>query len=107
MWEVEESHTFASFSPGQEPKTVLDVSETGRVVAQWQIGTGTGLWPISQALVWPETRFIGLDIVPCQVDLDALVRAERNARSTSAQTAHGEGAWASVQRRVHWERGSL
>ncbi|ORX39928.1 hypothetical protein BD324DRAFT_648546 [Kockovaella imperatae] len=45
-------HTFAR--PDTSPKTVLD------------LGTGSGHWCISQASVWTEADFIGVDVVPCQ-----------------------------------------
>ncbi|ODO03327.1 hypothetical protein L198_02172 [Cryptococcus wingfieldii CBS 7118] len=83
-------HTFAEVE--EEPKAVLD------------IGTGVGLWPISQARVWPGSTIVGLDIVPCQTNLSLLAQAEKNARSTSDGSAAGEGMWESIQRRVKWEQ---
>lgn len=73
-----------------------------------QVGTGSGLWPISQAILWPQTRFVGLDIVPVQVDLSALAAAEQTARSTSSGPASsGEGLWTGIERRVTWDRANL
>ncbi|KAL1406898.1 hypothetical protein Q8F55_006310 [Vanrija albida] len=69
--------------------------EPGRVL---DLGTGTGLWPISAALQWPETHIVGADIVPVQIDLDALVAAEVRARTSSA------GMWASVASRIKFEQ---
>lgn len=65
------------------------------------------MWPISQALVWPKTTFIGLDIVPCQTDLSPLVECEKRARSTSEGMAHGEGMWEDLARRISWDRADL
>lgn len=72
-----------------------------------QLGTGTGLWPISAALQWPETNIVGADIVPVQIDLDSLVAAEVRARTSSAGTAAGAGMWASVASRIKFEQYNL
>ena len=63
-----------------------------------QLGTGLGLWPISQCVEWPNTAFIGLDVVPCQTDLSILAEAERSARSTSQGLAPGRGVWGADSR---------
>ncbi|WOO84474.1 uncharacterized protein LOC62_06G007993 [Vanrija pseudolonga] len=81
-----------SFVDADEPGLVLD------------LGTGTGLWPISAALQWPETNIVGADIVPVQIDLDSLVAAEVRARTSSAGTAAGAGMWASVASRIKFEQ---
>ncbi|WWD15957.1 hypothetical protein CI109_100381 [Kwoniella shandongensis] len=86
-------HTFAEFA--EPPKTVLD------------IGTGAGFWPISQALEWPECHFVGLDMVPCQIDLAQLAISERTARSTSSGSAQGLGMWESIQNRIKWRTSNI
>nr|ODN88522.1 hypothetical protein L204_06377 [Cryptococcus depauperatus CBS 7855] len=83
-------YTFVDFD--KPPKTVLD------------IGTGTGLWPISQAIAWPETTIIGIDQVLCQTNLSALVSAERSAHATPTQPTLARGVWENVERRVRWEK---
>ncbi|WVQ78309.1 hypothetical protein IAT38_000394 [Cryptococcus sp. DSM 104549] len=94
MYEVAgDRHTFAEFE--EPPKTVLD------------IGTGSGFWPISQALEWPQASFVGLDLVPCQTDLSLLAEAERTARSTSQGVITGEGLWESVAKRITWQRANF
>lgn len=72
-----------------------------------QIGTGLGLWPISQALLWRNTQFVGLDAVPCQLDLGALSRAENMARSTSEGAPKEEGLWEGVEKRITWDQANL
>ncbi|TYJ57213.1 hypothetical protein B9479_002128 [Cryptococcus floricola] len=100
----EASPTLNRVDSGTSGKRVW-VNEKGKDVAQvYKIGTGVGLWPISQALVWPDSTIVGLDIVPCQTDLSLLAQAEKNARSTSDGSAAGEGMWESIQRRVKWEQ---
>ncbi|WVQ70042.1 uncharacterized protein L199_008266 [Kwoniella botswanensis] len=95
MYEIAgERHTFVEFE--EPPKAVLD------------IGTGAGHWPISMALRYPDTNFVGLDLVPCQIDLSLLAEAEKRARSTKAGTsAEGIGMWESVEKRVKWQRGNF
>ncbi|WVQ98770.1 hypothetical protein IAU59_005901 [Kwoniella sp. CBS 9459] len=88
-----ERHTFVEVS--EPPQAVLD------------LGTGAGFWPISMALQWPQTTFIGMDLVPCQVDLSLLASAERTARSTSDGKAKGFGLWESVEQRITWQRGNF
>ncbi|EIW69448.1 hypothetical protein TREMEDRAFT_62314 [Tremella mesenterica DSM 1558] len=88
-------HTFAEFAEGKEPGAVLD------------IGTGIGLWPISQALIWSNTTFVGLDMVPCQIDLSLLAQAERSARSTTSGIVEGEGMWSSIEKRITWDRANF
>lgn len=34
-----------------------------------QLGTGSGLWPLSMANSWKDSVFIGADRAPCQIDL--------------------------------------
>ncbi|BEI81159.1 hypothetical protein CcaverHIS002_0203190 [Cutaneotrichosporon cavernicola] len=80
-----------SFVEG-EPATVLD------------LGTGTGLWPISAALQWRSARIIGADIVPCQIDVQALAAAETRARTSVSGEADGLGVWASVAARVSFQQ---
>ena len=46
-------------APVREPHDVLDV------------GTGTGRWAIEQALLWPNSNVIGLDVVPPPIDAGA------------------------------------
>ncbi|WVF72193.1 hypothetical protein IAT40_007005 [Kwoniella sp. CBS 6097] len=88
-----ERHTFVEAS--EHPQAVLD------------LGTGAGFWPISMALLWPQTTFIGMDLVPCQVDLSLLASAERTARSASDGKATGIGMWESVEERITWQRGNF
>ncbi|KAL7424070.1 hypothetical protein Q5752_001655 [Cryptotrichosporon argae] len=96
MYEVAgERHTLVDYEQSEQPKLVLD------------IGTGIGAWPISQALVWPDTQFIGIDLVPCQTDLAVLAAAERNARSTTGGTATGPGVWGSVEKRITFKRANF
>ena len=71
-----------------------------------QLGTGLGLWPTSQSVEWPNTTFIGLDLVPCQTNLSILAEAERAARSTSRGPAPAS-AWERIEERVTWETGDL
>ncbi|GMK57011.1 hypothetical protein CspeluHIS016_0308510 [Cutaneotrichosporon spelunceum] len=80
-----------SFVDG-EPATVLD------------LGTGTGLWPISAALQWRRARIIGADLVPCQIDVQALAAAETRARTSMSSEAGGLGVWASVAARVSFQQ---
>ncbi|WVW83046.1 hypothetical protein I302_105063 [Kwoniella bestiolae CBS 10118] len=95
MYEIAgERHTFSDFA--EPPQAVLD------------IGTGVGHWPISMALQYPNTTFVGLDLVPCQIDLSLLAEAEKRARSTrSGTSAEGMGMWESVEKRVQWQRGNI
>nr|XP_018263819.1 uncharacterized protein I303_03692 [Kwoniella dejecticola CBS 10117]OBR85977.1 hypothetical protein I303_03692 [Kwoniella dejecticola CBS 10117] len=95
MYEVAGNrHSFADLS--NPPEAVLD------------IGTGAGYWPISMALEYPNTTFVGLDLVPCQTDLTVLADAERRARSTKAgQPPQGMGLWENLEKRVKWQRGNL
>ncbi|OCF41311.1 hypothetical protein I317_04882 [Kwoniella heveanensis CBS 569] len=88
-----ERHTFVEVS--EPPQAVLD------------LGTGAGFWPVSMALQWPQSTFIGMDLVPCQVDLSLLASAERTARSTSDGQAKGLGVWESVEQRITWQRGNF
>ncbi|ORY27168.1 S-adenosyl-L-methionine-dependent methyltransferase [Naematelia encephala] len=89
MYEMAGRHTFVD----DAPTAVLD------------IGTGIGLWPISQALIWPQTTFVGLDPVPCQVDLTSLAWAERKGRCASVR--RGQGIWEGVEKRIAWERANF
>lgn len=72
-----------------------------------QIGTGLGLWPISQALEWPDATFIGLDIAPCQTDLNLLAEAEKRSRSSKSGVPSDTGMWESIAQRITWDRGDL
>lgn len=84
-------HTFTIFE--KHPKSVLDV------------GTGSGLWPISQAIAWPNASIVGLDLVRCQVDLSRLATAERTARrSTTTESEQDQGLWESIEDRITWQR---
>ena len=56
------------------PGRVLDVRLVRHIELTLQIGTGLGLWPIAQSKLWPNTRFVGLDRAPCQLDLGILKR---------------------------------
>ncbi|KLT41717.1 hypothetical protein CC85DRAFT_328857 [Cutaneotrichosporon oleaginosum] len=80
-----------SFVDG-EPATVLD------------LGTGSGLWPVSAALQWRDAKIIGADLVPCHIDLQALAAAETRARSSVSGEADGLGVWASVASRVSFQQ---
>ncbi|KAG8797728.1 hypothetical protein FRC17_007661, partial [Serendipita sp. 399] len=44
------------------PRTVLD------------LGCGNGLWVLDAAKAWPDTHFVGLDLVPIQPNLDFVAR---------------------------------
>lgn len=72
-----------------------------------QLGTGSGHWPVSMALQWPNATIVGLDAVPCQTNLLSLVELEKRARSTSDDVFQEEGRWASVARRVKWDQANL
>ena len=49
---------------------------------------------------------MGLDIVPCQVDLAALAGAERLVRASS-EVAVEDGLGEGVEKRITWDRGNL
>lgn len=63
-----------------------------------QLGTGSGLWPISQALEWPTTRFVAADIVPCHIDLQTLA---------AATACIDDGTWESVADRIDFQQYNL
>lgn len=72
-----------------------------------QIGTGSGLWPVAQALAWPDASFTGLDIVPCQVDLSALAAAADRLSTALVTSPEVEADslvdWRSVASRIKWD----
>ncbi|WRT67184.1 uncharacterized protein IL334_004150 [Kwoniella shivajii] len=89
-----ERHSFTEFD--EPPKAILD------------LGTGAGFWPISMALQYPTTTFVGLDLAPCQIDLSLLADAERRARSTrGGEMAEKMGIWESVDKRITWQKGDF
>lgn len=70
MYDLFSSHICSKLETA--PRRVLDVSFTTVCELIVQIGTGLGLWPIAQSQAWPNTRIVGLDRVPCQLDLGIL-----------------------------------
>ncbi|WWC90002.1 uncharacterized protein L201_004932 [Kwoniella dendrophila CBS 6074] len=95
MYEIlGEKHTLVEFE--ETPTAILD------------IGTGAGHWPISMALEYPNTAFVGLDSVPCQIDLSVLADAERRCRSSkNGERPPGMGMWENLERRTQWQRGDF
>lgn len=65
---------------------------------------------------WPDSTFVGFDLVPVQIDLATLARgyAARLAKAKLAlptgDTETGSGAeinYADIKGRVHWQLGNL
>jgi hypothetical protein len=72
------------------PQTVLD------------LGCGTGAWAVAQAQAWPSAKFVCADLVPAQIDLEALAAGEERLSE-----GKGEGLWRSVVDRIKFEHYDL
>jgi ubiquinone/menaquinone biosynthesis C-methylase UbiE len=68
------------------PKRVLD------------IGCGVGHWVTDMALQWPDTEFVGLDLVPIQKSLPVFDRATSNVDGDDAVV----GSAVDLQKRITW-----
>jgi uncharacterized membrane protein len=65
-------------------------------------------WPITMAQRWPRSTFVGLDVVPVQIDLSTLARQQAASRRREEEdTRRPQVDYVDIEGRVRWQLGNL